>query len=129
MIKQCACEHYTNLKIKMNPRCPIHGDGLEATMTEHELFWEDVNAEASMENQPEHVCEWTWIYRTGGAGPRYIGCTQCKDAMNSDEQMRRLNATERLSAEDAEHIANVADGIYPPMRKKLQAYADTREVK
>ena len=33
-------------------------------------------------------------------------------------------ATERLSAEDAEYIGEVAIGIYSPMRKKLQAYAD-----
>ena len=53
----------------------------------------------------EHVHEWVWIYRVGGAGPRYIGCSQCGEPMNSDEQMRRINATEALSAENARYFA------------------------
>lgn len=72
--------------------------------------------------------EWTiegrdvFIERWDDNGLETITKEEAELRLNEYETLKK--ATERLSAEDAEYIGEVAIGIYSPMRKKLQAYAD-----
>ena len=73
----------------------------------------------------EHVHEWRWRYL--GAIPK-CKVDGCGKSMHYDEVERRLNATERLSAEDATVIANGWTSN-ATLRDTLRAYADTLEGK
>ena len=85
----------------------------------------------------EHVHEWEWIYRTDGRGPRYVVCCHCAEPISHDEQMRRINATEMLSAEQAKDAwallltKEEAQSNMPltdkaeALKNSLKAYADT----
>ncbi len=68
----------------------------------------------------EHVCDWA---RTLGGT---IRCAICGEPMSQTDEQRRLNATERLSAERVREILedrNVTTGDI----LALKAYADARE--
>ena len=90
----------------------------------------------------EHVCEWEWIYMRGGTGGKYPRCTnkECGATLSTDEHLARLNATEMLSAKQAEDAASNSEChmhdrcVYEKEFKEvqatidaLQAYADMLE--
>jgi hypothetical protein len=72
----------------------------------------------------EHVHEWVW---TGSMWEPYE-CKQCGAGvtLTKEQADARINATERLSAEDARVIGQVHEGKTEDM---LRAYADTLEGK
>ena len=72
----------------------------------------------------EHVHEWECRYL--GIVPR-CKVDGCGIYMHYDELERRLNATERLSAEDARRISNRKLPVSE--HEELQAYADILEEK
>ena len=57
----------------------------------------------------------------------YAVCPQCDECMDKEEIETRLNATERLSAEDARRISNRKLPVSE--HEELQAYADILEGK
>ena len=74
----------------------------------------------------EHVHEWGVWHEGMEWG---TGCKECFEGMDDNELERRLNATERLSAEVARDCGE-AGGIYKKEnRDALQAYADILEGK
>ena len=88
----------------------------------------------------EHVCKWKWDIVDNDA---WFYCSGCKEPMGALEIEARLNATERLSAEDV--VANIAqieacefecqggpielNTGYIRLRDALRAYADILEGK
>ena len=68
-----------------------------------EKGWKTGDADEFLEDiMTEHVCVWA---RTLGGS---IRCAVCGDSMTQKEELRRLNATERLSAEDAHMLYHAA---------------------
>ena len=73
----------------------------------------------------EHVCEWEVVWREDGR-PEWM--SKKRDAVLSPNEITaRLNATERLSAEDARGA--IPQQINKRMADALQAYADILEGK
>ena len=75
-----------------------------------------------------HRHEWHIFYSMLGDGQCVGSCSIpfCEKVIKSDEIERRLNATEYLSAEDADKIAKFADGVtflYDEYIDLLQDYA------
>ena len=58
-----------------------------------------------------HTHEWHFITDHSGSEPlalrlvQWWGCRHCPATMSIEEAERRLNATDRLSAEDARYLA------------------------
>ncbi len=75
----------------------------------------------------EHVHDWViGAYEISGAPQAYPYCIECGLPMPRNEAESRLNATERLSAEDAREIERYVKyaGDQAP---ELSAYADALE--
>ena len=71
----------------------------------------------------EHVHEWV-LYKGVGA------TCKCAKTLNNQEIESRLNATERLSAEDARNCLGKLRGtVQKTSAEALRAYADTLERK
>ncbi len=79
----------------------------------------------------EHTHEWRWHSEHGEDG---IDCRLCDEEygyrpenwMDKDEVIRRLNATERLSAEDSTLLANSQSRLQrTPMSERLAIAART----
>ena len=78
------------------------------------------------EKVPEHIHDW---HLAGGINDCFAIC-DCDEKMEADELIRRLNATESLSAEDAiafiEHMQSEWQG-HSPLAVMLEAYTDALE--
>lgn len=68
---------------------------------------------------PEHVHKWKWVY---GLGDGIAAACECGVHLAPEEVNRRLNATERLSAEDAKAASEFAGRSFG-----LVAYASALE--
>ena len=84
----------------------------------------------------EHVHEWVEYAAPNYDPPPYIRCKHCMEPMGKEEQLVRLNATERLSADRARNLLGAYKAgqinIYfalTTIRSTLQAYADILEGK
>ena len=84
----------------------------------------------------EHVHEWQLTFKPDSF--RRVRCKHCPEQMLDYDIERRLNATERLSAEDARETekeirgASPASDLFPRWKRRsdaLKAYADTLEGK
>ncbi len=73
----------------------------------------------------EHVHEWELIFKPDSF--RRVRCKHCPEQMLDYDIERRLNATDRLSAEDVREACIL--GWVKGIRDKMQAYADTLEGK
>ncbi len=81
----------------------------------------------------EHVHEWThngFDYEDGAS----CAVPDCKEWLSTEEITRRLNATERLSAEDAQRVSQFVRlddekilRMWSWAHKALDAYATARE--
>jgi len=86
------------------------------------MTWKTGDADEFLEDiMTEHVCVWA---RTLGGS---IRCAVCGDSMTQKEELRRLNATERLSAKVARRNAVIlrlnADKL--SYGEQTQGYADS----
>jgi hypothetical protein len=73
-----------------------------------------------------------WHIITGHSNLLYAHCLEpdCKKELNRKEIECRVNATERLSAEDARQAVIVMEDwlvVDAPLLVRMKAYADTRE--
>ncbi len=78
----------------------------------------------------EYVHEWELIFKLDSF--RRVRCKHCPEQMLDYDIERRLNATERLSAEDARTMAFVSEHdelISSSGIRRLRAYADILEGK
>ena len=71
-----------------------------------------------------HVHEWHWEYNRP-EGDSWFCCGQCREVIHIGQIERRLNATERLSALDAQIIAKLIS--YTGGAKVLEDYASALE--
>ena len=77
------------------------------------------------EAMPEHVHEWdvSWLMKhADNAFHNPVRC-ECDERIDWNEIVRRLNATEKLSAEDAIALDDYADHPDPAIKGNGYAYA------
>ena len=95
------------------------------------MTWKTGSAEEFLEDiMTEHVCKWA----RGDDGFYPFICSECNRRMTKSEALTRLNATERLSAEDATFAhAIIAEhtsmGVNHIVCKRLFSYTNILEGK
>ena len=103
---------------------------ISAGQRNKKMTWKTGDADEFLEDiMTEHVCKFYVAYPVGGRDYR----CKCGRAATPQEIVAKLNATERLSAEDATRNARIIEmnavDYQPSALKALQAYADILEGK
>ena len=73
-----------------------------------------------------HKHKWDWWRRADGVYFHEDGiiCTKCKEHIDDDDLINRLNATEKLTAEDARMAEDILSDFSTRLSDALRSYVD-----